>query len=161
MLNIAIGSPTSSYVIVEPGVASKLVGKRFAQGEKAEVPLTFFHKTKHFAKGKFIGPCTRLLVPPLISIQSIDDDDACPKLYIDQDLASKVSNGISSPAILFRYGVNSTLAIKGSKDGTFLSVRRYRYSMTPVNSSVSETEARVFAGALDGIERSFNRLKDA
>ncbi|KAL8657727.1 MAG: hypothetical protein Q9226_001626 [Calogaya cf. arnoldii] len=84
-LDISIGSPSSSYVIVEPGVGSKLVGKQFADGEKAEVPLKFFHKTRHFAK----------------------------------NLASKVSDGTSSPAILFRYGVNSELTIKGSKDGTF------------------------------------------
>ncbi|KAL8868032.1 MAG: hypothetical protein Q9198_008319 [Flavoplaca austrocitrina] len=123
VLNISIGSPSSSYVIVEPGVASKLVGKQFAQGEKAEVPLLFLHKTRHFAQSKFIDPYTRLLCPILISKHTIiDDDDACPKLYLDQDLASKVSNGISSPAILFRYGVNSTLTIQGSKDGTFLSV---------------------------------------
>ena len=62
-LNISIGTPSSSYVIVEPRVASKLVGKQFAEGEKAEVPLTFFHKTKHFAKGEFTSPCTRLLCP--------------------------------------------------------------------------------------------------
>ncbi|KAL8835812.1 MAG: hypothetical protein Q9176_006693 [Flavoplaca citrina] len=55
VLNISIGTPSSSYVIVEPRVGSKLVGKQFAEGEKAEVPLTFFHKTKHFAKVEFIG----------------------------------------------------------------------------------------------------------
>ncbi|KAL9018573.1 MAG: hypothetical protein Q9180_008720 [Flavoplaca navasiana] len=118
-LDIAIGGPGIASVIVEPGVGSKLVGKQFAEGEKAEVPLLFFHKTKHFAK---------------------DDDDACPKLYIDRDLESNVSNGTSSPAILFRFGANSTLAIKGSSN---------------------ESQARVFAGLLDGIEGSFNRLKDA
>ncbi|KAL8850412.1 MAG: hypothetical protein Q9221_004644 [Calogaya cf. arnoldii] len=51
-LDISIGSPSSSYVIVEPGVGSQLVGKQFAEGEKAEVPLKFFHKTRHFAKGE-------------------------------------------------------------------------------------------------------------
>ncbi|KAL9626366.1 MAG: hypothetical protein Q9204_007363 [Flavoplaca sp. TL-2023a] len=55
-LDIAIGGPSIASVIVEPGVASKLVAKQFAEGEKAEVPLLFFHKTKHFAKGEFIGP---------------------------------------------------------------------------------------------------------
>ncbi len=68
-------------------------------------------------------------VPYLISMSSLDDDDACPKLYIDQDLASNVSNGTSSPAILFRYGVNSTLTIKGSKDGMSCPVHRYRCLM--------------------------------
>ncbi len=52
VLNTSIGSPNSSYVIVEPGIGSKLVGKQFAEGEKAEVPLTFYHKTRHFAKGE-------------------------------------------------------------------------------------------------------------
>ncbi|KAL8798801.1 MAG: hypothetical protein Q9182_006373 [Xanthomendoza sp. 2 TL-2023] len=67
-------------------------------------------------------------------------DDARPKLYINQDLASNHPSEISSPAILFRYGVASTITIKGTKD---------------------ESEARFMAGALEGIERSFNRLKDA
>ena len=62
-LDIAIGGPSIASVIVEPEVASKLVGKQFAEGEKAAVPLTFFHKTKHFAKGEFTSPCTRLLCP--------------------------------------------------------------------------------------------------
>lgn len=59
-LDITICGPSASSVIVEPGVGSKLVGKQFAEGEKAEVPLKFFHKTRHFAKGEGLEP-THLL----------------------------------------------------------------------------------------------------
>lgn len=60
-MDISIGGHSASSVIVEPGVGSQLVGKQFADGEKAEVPLKFFHKTKHFAKGEGFKPTHVLL----------------------------------------------------------------------------------------------------
>ncbi|KAI4241205.1 MAG: hypothetical protein L6R42_011339 [Xanthoria sp. 1 TBL-2021] len=60
-MDISIGGHSASSVIVEPGVGSKLVGKQFADGEKAEVPLKFFHKTRHFAKGEGLKPTHVLL----------------------------------------------------------------------------------------------------
>ncbi|KAL8669263.1 MAG: hypothetical protein Q9168_006136 [Polycauliona sp. 1 TL-2023] len=99
-LDIYFGGPKIASIIIEPAIASKLVARQFAEGEKAEVPLIFFHKTRHFAK---------------------DEDAKSSKLYIDQDLESNISSdGISSPAIMFRYGINSTLAIKGSTNGKLM-----------------------------------------
>ncbi|KAL8993627.1 MAG: hypothetical protein Q9169_006202 [Polycauliona sp. 2 TL-2023] len=64
-LDICFGGPNISSVIVEPGIASKLVGKEFAEGEKAEVPLLFFHKTRHFAKGKGRNKAIQITAPAL------------------------------------------------------------------------------------------------
>ncbi|KAL8679749.1 MAG: hypothetical protein Q9224_007008, partial [Gallowayella concinna] len=123
--DISIGSPGSSYVIIEPDIGSKLVGQHFEEGEKAEVPLMFFHQTKHFAKGLKNSPSKSIMDNPSVAdwqcfVTPTGSDVACPKLYINQDLASNNPNETASPAILFRYGVASTITIKGTKDGKLL-----------------------------------------
>lgn len=48
-IDIKIGNPSEAYVMFMPEIGSILAGSPLPDGR--EVPLTFFHSTKHFARG--------------------------------------------------------------------------------------------------------------
>ncbi|RDL40957.1 uncharacterized protein BP5553_00936 [Venustampulla echinocandica] len=50
-VEIKIGDLDEAYVIVAPEIGSILAGRPLPDGTAVEVPLTFFHRTKHFAIG--------------------------------------------------------------------------------------------------------------
>lgn len=55
LISISIGGPTDSFVDLEPEIASKLAQKALTNLKYAEVPMTYFHKSRHLALGKAFG----------------------------------------------------------------------------------------------------------
>lgn len=57
-IDIKIGNPFEAYVMFLPEIGSILAGSPLPDGR--EVPLTFFHRTKHFARGNLGLPLYNL-----------------------------------------------------------------------------------------------------
>ena len=50
-VDITVGEPGEAFIMVKPQIGSILARKELKIGKTIEVPLVFYHHTKHFARG--------------------------------------------------------------------------------------------------------------
>jgi hypothetical protein len=63
-VDIKISDPDEAYVTFSPEIGGVLASRPLLDGATIEVPLTFFHQTKHFARGNYalLLLCTPFLI---------------------------------------------------------------------------------------------------
>ncbi|EFQ91164.1 hypothetical protein PTT_12075 [Pyrenophora teres f. teres 0-1] len=103
-VSIAIGDPGEAYVCIPAEIGYALQASRSLARNPSTPPnrpdrlaLSYFHDTQHFA---------------------LDSSPDCPRLVIPQQLPRQ-STGNTSPATLYLYGVNHTIALDGTADAEF------------------------------------------
>lgn len=106
--NVWMGDPHEAFVLVPKEISDGMKGS--SQDEIC--PLIFHHDSKHFSSSGLSYLVTRSVNRASSYLESA----SYPRLEIPQNLPRQ-SNANTSPATLYLFGVNHTVALDGTPDG--------------------------------------------